>query len=219
MEYWTNWSGGFAPNATDDVMINRSVSGPIMIDSANAARSLTDTSASLNVVGGSLSLAAASSIHQNVTISDDGTLTAAGSLTVGGTLTESSGVLTGSGTVTVVGLLTWTGGTMSGSGTTLANGGLQLGVSDGHTYTESLAARTLENSGSGTWASNDVVSQSAGGIFQNLAFATLTVDTGATWHADDGTLDNQYQGTITVQAGTGTASFNGFFTNEGDLEV
>ncbi len=40
-----------------------------------------------------------------------------------------------------------------------------------------------------------------------------------TWNEDNGTLDNQFQATLTVDAGTGTASFNGFFTNEGDLEV
>ncbi len=110
---------------------------------------------------------------------------------------------------------------MSGSGTTLASGGLQLGQSDGNSYTESLDARTLENAGSATWASTDALSQSAGSIFQNLAHATLTVQSGVTWNADNGTLDNQYQGTVTVDAGTGTgtASFNGFFTNEGDLEV
>ena len=146
-------------------------------------------------------------------------LASAGNLTVGGTLSESGGVLTGGGTVTVDGLLTWTGGTMSGSGTTLADGGLQLGANDGNSYTESLDARTLENAGSATWASTDALSQSAGSIFQNLAHATLTVQSGVTWNADNGTLDNQYQGTVTVDAGTGTASFNGFFTDEGDLEV
>ena len=146
-------------------------------------------------------------------------LASSGNLTVGGTLSESGGVLTGGGTVTVDGLLTWTGGTMSGSGTTLADGGLQLGANDGNSYTESLDARTLENAGSATWASTDTLSQNAGSIFQNLAHATLTVQSGVTWNADNGTLDNQYQGTVTVDAGTGTASFNGFFTNEGDLEV
>ena len=213
-----NWSGDVVPNATQDAIINIAVSGPITIDSADAAHSLTDTTASLDITGGSLSLAAASSVSQNVTISG-GVLASSGNLTVGGTLSESGGLLTGGGTVTVDGLLTWTGGTMSGSGTTLAAGGLQLGASDGNSYTESLAARTLENAGSATWASTDTLSQSAGSIFQNLANATLTVQSGVTWNADNGTLDNQYQGTVTVDAGTGTASFNGFFTNEGDLEV
>jgi len=213
-----NWSGGVVPNVTQDTVINIPVSGPITIDSANAVHSLTDTTASLDVTGGSLSLAAASSISKNVTISG-GVLTSAGNLTLDGTLNESAGLLTGGGTVTVDGLLTWTGGTMSGSGTTLANGGLQLGANDGNSYTESLDVRTLENAGSATWASTDALSQSAGSIFQNLAHATLTVQSGVTWNADDGTLENQYQGTVTVDAGTGTASFNGFFTNEGDLEV
>ncbi len=64
-----NWSGGVVPNATQDAIINISVSGPITIDSADAVHSLTDTTASLDITGGSLSLAAASSVSQNVTIS------------------------------------------------------------------------------------------------------------------------------------------------------
>ena len=192
-----NWLGGVVPNATQDAMINISVSGPITIDSADAAHSLTDTTASLDVTGGSLSLTAASSISQNVSISG-GVLASAGNLTVGGTLSESGGNLTGGGTVTVAGLLTWTGGTMSGSGTTLADGGLELGLNDGKSHDESLDARTLQNAGAATWASTDEFSQGANSIFQNLAHATLTVQSGVTWNADGGTLDNQYQATITV---------------------
>ncbi len=219
-----NWSGGVVPNATDDAIINIAVSGPITIDSTSAVHSLLDTTASLDLDGGSLSLAAASSISQNVTISVYSMLASSGNLTVGGALSESGGVLTGSGTVTVDGLLMWTGGTMSGSGTTLAEGSLQLGTAAA-SDSESLAARTLQNAGSATWASTDTLDQSANSIFQNLANATLTVGSGVKWNAVDeydsqtGTLDNQDQGTVTVEAGTGTATFNGFFTNEGDLEV
>lgn len=154
-----NWAGGVVPNVTQDAKITIPVSGPITIDSADAAYSLTDTTASLDITDGSLSLAAASSISKNLALAG-GILSATGNVTVGGTLTESDGVLTGGGAVTVDGLLTWTGGTMSGSGTTLASGGLQLGQSDGNSYTESLDARTLENAGSATWASTDALSQS-----------------------------------------------------------
>ncbi len=220
-----NWSGGVVPNATQDAIINVAVTGPIMITSADIARSLTDTTASLDLDGGSLWLAGASSVSQNVTISVYSVLDSSGNLTVGGALSESGGVLTGSGTVTVDGLLTWTGGTMSGSGTTLAEGSLQLGnaaASD----SELLAARTLQNAGSATWASTDTLDQSAGSIFQNLANATLTVQSGVKWYAVDGydnqtgRLDNQSHGTLTIDAGTGgTATFNGFFTDEGLLEV
>ena len=193
-----NWSDGVVPTASQDATINIAVSGPITIDSADSAHSLTDTTAGIDITSGSLSLAATSSISHNVTIS--------------------GGTLTGSGTVTVDGLLSWTGGTMSGPGTTLAEGGLQLGDA-ADSNNESLAARTLQNAGSATWASTDTLNQSAGSIFQNLAKATLTVGSGVTWNADNGTLDNQSQATLTVDAGTGTASFNGYFTNEGGLVV
>jgi phage baseplate assembly protein gpV len=213
----SNWSGDSVPNVTQDAIINIAVSGPITIDSASAVHSLTDTTASLNITG-SLSLTAGSSVSHNVTISGSGMLASAGNLTVGGALTESGGVLSGAGTVTVDGMLTWTGGTMSGPGTTLANGGLQLGASDGNPYSESLDGRTFQNAGSATSFSTDTFSQNANSIFQNLAHATLEVQSGVTW-SGGGTLDNQYHGTVSVDAGTGTASFNGFFTNEGDLDV
>ncbi len=198
----TNWSDNAVPNASQDVEINIATSSPITISSGDvvAAHSLTDTTASLDITGGSLSLAAASSVSQSVTMS--------------------GGVLTGSGTLTVNGLLTWTGGTMSGPGTTVAAGGLQLGANDGNSYTENLAARTLQNTGSATWESTDTLDQTAGAVFENLANATLTVQNGVTWNSTNGTLDNQAKGTITVAAGTGgTAAFNGFFTDEGLLEV
>jgi hypothetical protein len=213
----TNWSTGVVPNFTQDAMIAIPVSNPIVIDSANAVNSLTDSTASLELTGGSLSLAATSSVGENVTISSGAVLTSAGNLTVGGTLNQSSGVLTGAGTVTVNGLLTWTGGAMSGPGTTVAAGGLQLGL-DGKSSTESLDARTLQNAGSATWTSTDILTQNAHSLFQNLAHATLTVQSGATL-TGTGTLDNQGQGMITVAAGTGTASFGTDYTNEGNLEV
>jgi hypothetical protein len=214
----TNWSTGVVPNFTQDVMIAIAVSNPIVIDSANAVNSLTDSTASLELAGGSLSLAGTSSVSQNVTISSGAELTSAGNLTIGGTLNQSGGVLTGAGTVTVNGLLTWSGGAMSGPGTTVAAGGLQLGLGDGKSYTESLDARTLQNAGSATWTSTDALTQNAHSLFQNLAHATLTVQSGVTL-TDTGTLDNA--GTITVTAGTGTASFGTVYTNEneGNLEV
>ena len=76
-------------------------------------------------------------------------------------------------------------------------------------YTETLAARTLENAGSGTWDSTDSLSQTAGSLLENLAHATLTIQSGVSWNPDSGTLDNQYQATITVDAGTGTSTLDG----------
>jgi hypothetical protein len=197
-----NWSDNALPNASEDAVINIATSSPITISSGDpvAAHSLTDTTASLDITGGSLSLGAASSVSQTVIMS--------------------GGVLTGSGTLTVKGLLTWTGGTMSGPGTTIAAGGLQLGANDGNSYTEKLAARTLQNAGAATWASTDTLDQTAGAVFENLANATLSVQSGVTWNSSNGTLDNQSKGTLTVAAGTGgTATFDGYFQNEGNLEV
>ena len=64
-----NWSGGLVPNVTQDAVIDIAVSGPITVDSASAVHSLADGTASLDVTGGSLSLASASSIGKDVTLS------------------------------------------------------------------------------------------------------------------------------------------------------
>ncbi len=209
-----NWSTDAVPNSTEDAVIHIAVSGPIVVDSSDAANSLTDTTASLDIDGGSLSLAATSAIGQGVTLSSGGELASAGDLTIGGALDDSDGVLTGAGTVTVNGALTWTGGTMSGSGTTLASGGLQLGQ-DGDDDSESLDARTLQNAGSATWADTNSLNQDAHSLFQNLKGASLAV-AGATI-SGTGTLENQ--GTIMVKAGSGTASLGVTFNDEGTLEV
>jgi hypothetical protein len=214
-----NWSRGAVPGPADDVLINVAVTGPITVSAANTVHSLTDTTAPLAFVGGSLSLAAASSVNQDVTLSS-GALFASGSLSIGGALTQSGGLLTGAGTVTVSGLLTWTGGIMSGSGTTLANGGLQLGLNDGNSYSEALNARTLINAGSAVWVGTDRLDQSAGSIFRNLPLATLDVQGTATLNDADSAgdvLDNQ--GTLTIDTGSARGTFGGVFTNERSVLV
>jgi len=95
-----NWSGHAVPSSADDAIVNVAVGGPIKISGTNAVHSLTDVSASLTLQAGSLSLAAASSISQNLAI-QGGTLTSSGSLVVGGALSQSNGVLTGGGMVRV----------------------------------------------------------------------------------------------------------------------
>jgi hypothetical protein len=211
-----NWSGGAVPGAADDAIINIPVSGPIKISGTNAVHSLTDTTASLVLPGGSLSLAAASSVSQNVTL-QGGTLTAAGSLVVGGALTESNGLLNGGGTVTVNGLLTWTGGTMSGTGTTAAAGGLQLGQS-GQSDNETLDGRTLTNAGAATLMDQNGLTQQHGSVVRNLAGGTLNLGAGEVWTGDVGSrFDNA--GTVNVSAGTATNKEYVFLNNTGKVSV
>jgi fibronectin-binding autotransporter adhesin len=219
-----NWSGGVVPGATQDAIINVSVSGPITIDSADVGHSLTDTTASLDITAGSLSLTAASSISQNVSISGDGVLASSGNLTVGGTLSESGGTLTGGGTVTVDGLLTWTGGTMSGSGITSAMGGLSLGASGDTGDSETLAGRTLINAATGVWYDTDTLTQEEDSTFLNDSGATLEIEGAGTWGAGNnpdpsGTFENN--GTLDVTNGSATTpvQVQPYFINAGTVDV
>src|SRR5262249_45167720 len=83
---WTdknNWSTGAIPGASDDVTIGIPVSGPISITTGTqSVHSLTDTTASLSITGGSLELAAASTVSQGFSVAN-GTLTVDTSLGVG----------------------------------------------------------------------------------------------------------------------------------------
>src|SRR5262249_14829071 len=101
-----NWSGNARPGAADDVTIN--VTGNIsVVHSSNddSIHSLTSQNA-LALSGGSLSVAAAS--------------------TVGNVFPLSGGTLAGGGTATITGTMNWTGGTMSGAGTTAISSGATL---------------------------------------------------------------------------------------------
>jgi hypothetical protein len=211
-----NWSGDAVPGAADDAVINVPVRGPIQISRVNAIHSLTDTSASLSLIAGSLSLASDSTIGENLNM-QGGQLLAAGNLTIGGSLTEASGEILGSGKVTVNGLLTWTGGAMSGSGTTQAAGGLQLGAS-GLVANETLTGRTLTNAGAAVWYDQDTLTQHADATFQNLAGATLALNAATPWYSD-GTGRFYNAGTITVAAGSGTVVDGVFLNNSGTVNV
>ena len=131
----SNWvnsadsSNHHVPTASDDAQVNFSGITVTHATSADTVNSLT-SQASLNLSGGSLSLAATSVIS--------------------GSFAMSGGTLTGSGNLTVTGPTTWTGGTMSGSGITDAQGGLTIGGTGTGTYNENLSGRTLENDATAT---------------------------------------------------------------------
>ncbi len=219
-----NWSNDQVPTASDNVTINLAGVPTIQISSGNqVVHSLTDSTASLNITGASLSLGAPSSVSQNVTIAANGVLDASGNLTVGGTLNESGGELGGSGTVTVTGLTTWTGGTMSGPGTTAAAGGLSIGTGGTTHDSEELAGRTLINAGAGVWYGPDNLTQEESSTFLNARAATLKLESGPTSNDDSvapddsGTFENQ--GTLTVGDGSATTVMRAFFINAGSVAV
>ncbi len=130
-------------------------------------------------------------------------------------LTQWNGTLTGSDTVTVTGLTTWTGGTMSGPGATVAQGGLQLGTTDGG-Y-ETLYARTLTNAGLASWLGGNNLDQEDGSTFNNLTGATLDFQTGGYWSNSDGTAVLINQGTLEMTAGAGVMFVEVSVTSSGTI--
>jgi hypothetical protein len=122
-----NWSSGRVPQANEDVVINVAPGGVIEHRNGDTAiRSLT-TNATFRLSGGTLSLAADSSIT--------------------GALALVGGALDGTGTLTLLGTGNrWDGGAMRGGGTTRIANGADLLIT-GRQGALSLADRTLLNEG------------------------------------------------------------------------
>ncbi len=116
-----NWKGGQVPADGDGVRIN--VVGEITVNFDNLAGTVNiqciQSRESLLISGGTLNIAALSSIKGDLTI-QTGTVSVADKLTVSGAMLQSSGGMSGTGIVTVHGLFSWTGGAQFGTGETVA---------------------------------------------------------------------------------------------------
>jgi hypothetical protein len=187
----SNWSTGALPGSADDAVINIAVSGPITYSTGTSTiHSLTDTTAALVLSGGSLSLAAGSSISQAFTLS--------------------GGTLGGAGNLMVAGDMIWTSGTMTGAGHTIFSAGSTLAINA--TAAKSLSGRTVDNSGTMTWTGGQLLT--TGGAWNNQAGGVFDVQADVAWAAAGGTataINNA--GTFKKSAGTGTASFAGAVNN------
>ena len=100
-----NWSTDSVPGSGDDVTINIAANVVHSDNVTDSINSLTSTEP-LTISGGTLSIAAASTIDN--------------------TLSITGGTLTGTGDLTVSGLVTLTSGTLSGSSALNANGGMLI---------------------------------------------------------------------------------------------
>ncbi len=116
-------------------------------------------------------------------------------------LNLTAGVLTGPDTVNVSGLLTWSNGSMEGSGTTVAEGGIDLGLTSGSANPE-LDAHTVINQGTANWDGS--------GEFDLFDGATFVNQSGATF--------NQQSNIIATDPGDGEAP-SGVFDNQGTFVV
>lgn len=177
----TNWSGcgGVAPQSTDDVVVDGTVSLSVNTGATITVKSLTINSTYTKTVtqNGSTPLHTTG----NFAIAG-GTFTgnSASTVQVGGSLTASGGTFTTSGaTVTATGSLTVSGGTVSASSSTLTAGG--LAVSSGSFSTSSGAVTVNGNlsvSGTGTFTGNTGSVQITGNL--SLTGGSFTATGGTT---------------------------------------
>ena len=128
-----NWSNNALPGAADDVVIDVPATAATIIHA-----SVTDSILSLSMPGddtlqlsgGSLTIAAASALNAGLTI-EHGTLTANGTVTLSGSSTWSGGTIDGAGGVTNTGTVTVSAGgmpTLGASGTLVNQGTLVIGT-------------------------------------------------------------------------------------------
>jgi hypothetical protein len=189
-----NWNDDTLPTATDDVYIPTSTT--VTHSSGTAAVNSLYSDGSLTLNGGTLSLAAASTLNN---------------------FTLSSGTLSGSGDVTVNGIFAWTGGTMSGEGRTVATGNLM--VSGGSSRT--LDGRTLENQGNAIWTSSYSTYATNGARLINTESGTWDFQGSgninwSSYYGTQSTFENR--GTLVKSTGTTTSIYSSF-ANSGTLTV
>ncbi len=179
----SNWSTGAAPAQDDDVLIDVPENITVTFRTATSIINSLRSTRALVLSGGSLSIAATSSITNAFTLS--------------------GGELTGSGILRVGGPLDWTGGTMSGTGRTEAEQALNISGA----AVKSLSGRTLSNLGTATWTGTGDVSAGGGARFNNSGLFQAQNDQGFSLSAGTATFSNL--GTFVKSAGTGATSFNG----------
>ncbi len=143
-----NWSTDSVPGSSDDVTIAIAANVVHSNSVTDSINSLTSAEP-VTISGGTLSIAAASTINS--------------------TLSITGGTLSGAGNVSVSGLVTLTAGTLSGAGALDANGGMSINPTGG---TFVLDGRTVNNAAgqTATWTGtlNNYIEASNGSVFNNM---------------------------------------------------
>ncbi|MCL4860855.1 MAG: carboxypeptidase regulatory-like domain-containing protein [Caldilineaceae bacterium] len=186
-----NWNDNTLPGPADHVYIP--VTATVTFDAGSASIHSLTSDGALKVTNGTLSIAAASAIHNGLTVS--------------------GGALTGSDSITTTGMLTWTGGTLSGSGQTVAAGGLLINGS------VTLDGRTLENGGAATWTGGHIALNN-GAVLHNRVGASFTAQNiGYNINASSGALGHFINAGSLVKEGASTNTIFARVTNSGDVRI
>jgi hypothetical protein len=167
----------------------------------------------LQLTGGTVTVAAGSTLTVGTLTLQSGTLTGPGNVVVTSQWNLSGGTLSTTGIVTDNGSLAWSSGQMTGTGKTILAGASSI------TGSVTLNGRELDNNGS--------VTESPSGSISFQAAAKWINEAGATWNVANGTpvsnffatgmIDNQ--GTINASDSGGTASINVPVTNEASATI
>jgi hypothetical protein len=229
-----NWSGGVLPGPTDDVVITPGAAATVTIQSGDtiSAHSLTTGgNATLSITGGSLTIAANSTLAGTLTMTG-GTLTATGSgvmVSASGTATVSAANLyaQNGATLSLPNLTGYTGTTAAtttleatGAGSTLSLAGVTSLTQPGSgsaTYVEALAGGSVNLSAVQTIDTGPVrlVSDGAGSVLNLAQLSSLTGTTNVnTW---DSWLQLTNGGSLT-NAGVLTGLTNVELTVSGSTE-
>ena len=227
----SNWSSGAVPAAGDDVTISIAVTNPITHGSSPSdfVNSIT-SSDPIILSAGSLSIAAASTFSNTVTLSG-GTLAGGPiSMTGGATLVGSynggnGGTLSG---VTLDGnldLATTNGANVTVTGGLTLNGTINLGNASGSTYGQLnfVGAQTFGGTGSVLFggSGDNAITTAA----NNGDSGTLTIGAGITIHGKNGSIGNPAlplinQGTIADDVSGGVLNVYGTnWTDTGPLQA
>jgi uncharacterized repeat protein (TIGR01451 family) len=191
----TNWNPDGLPGPTDNVCIGAGFTVTKSAAGGDSINSLTvDNAAGLfTLSGGTLSIAAASTIG------------ASG-------FTHSNGTLGGPGTLTINGPFIWSGGFETGGGLTTANGGLSI------TSGVILDGRTLTNTAGGTMSGGGSLLIGNGGVFNNSGSFSIQGD-GAIGGSVGGANTFNNSGTLTKSGGSFTSFIVSTFNHTGSVSV
>ncbi|MCP4277845.1 MAG: hypothetical protein GY779_15980, partial [Gammaproteobacteria bacterium] len=203
----SNWSSNVVPTIVDDVVIPDFGGITVTYSTGTTSINSLSTSDNVSITGGTLNLAAASTIG------------------TGATLALSGGTINGSGDLTVDGTLNWTLGTMTGTGTTTIQIGANLAISGSSSKDLAGTRRLINDSATSTM---DMPNNTTGNVrmFDAAVFdnqgslvVTTTDSDSIVFQGISGTPSFDNSGTFTRSAGNGEATFSVAFNNTGTVDV
>ena len=198
----------------DNSTIEGTGSGAFVVNGANAKFNGTITAPTFEVADGSAEFVQGTISIDELKLSGTAAVAKLGTDVTVKSVTQSNGTLDGGSNLTVTDAYKWTGGTQQGYGTTTIPKTATLTLDDATTKTLN---RTLDLSGSATWANGDVTIGYSGELkIESDAIFDITGDNTLTWPQN-----GIYQhGTFKKTHGSGTTNIVGpGFTNTTDSKL